>query len=121
MLAHCLAIIYMIVLALLSLTSRYPEGIVSIVETFSDMVLHGLAYLILALLISWARSITHLKGIIIVIAFSSIYGLILELIQLAIPERSFSITDLTMNSIGASIGAFAYAFVRTKLLLIKAN
>ncbi len=52
------------------------------------------------------------NAILIVIISTSIYGLLMESVQLAVPGREFNLVDLVADGLGAVFGCFAYTGLR---------
>jgi len=93
-LSRVLLIAALLVITYLALTPKiYPY-----VETISDKVRHGLAFFVLAWLfdISFPKSSFSTAKIGLLLG----YGLFLELWQLYLPYREFSILDLLADSLG---------------------
>ncbi len=86
-----------------------------------DKLYHFIAYFLLGLL--WARAIDSIstdsrgkKGALIapaVIAF--LFGVLIEVVQYFIPERSADVVDAIANGAGAISGAFVFGYLRLKL------
>ena len=55
------------------------------------------------------------KIILMIIVLSSVYGLLMETVQLAVPGREFNLIDLVADGLGALAGNFVYiGFVKLK-------
>ena len=52
---------------------------------------------------SLPTTIWHLTSNILAVTITSIYGFIIELVQRTIPGRSFSLLDLALDTLGASV------------------
>jgi len=95
----------MAVIAYMSLRGHYPESIEDIFNTVGSMLLHLVAYFGLALLFSFATGIRGRNGVFLALFFSFSYGLIMEVAQMWVPERRFSLLDILVNFMGAGLGA----------------
>ncbi|MBL38632.1 MAG: hypothetical protein CMP07_09495 [Xanthomonadales bacterium] len=84
--------------------TRFPPGI-------SPGMTHLLAYSVLGVL---AGSLVgpSLRGLILAFVLTAAVGMGVEILQLAIPARTFSFYDLGMNVIGAGIGVAGAAGLR---------
>ncbi len=89
-----------------------------------DKVVHFLIFMILSLLLLFGRYLkcrpwSHRQLIPIIILLST-YGLLLETIQILVPQRNFSWLDLTSDTMGAIAGNYIYlGIVKLKKMLVK--
>jgi VanZ family protein len=75
-------------------------------------LLHIPAYAILSILLLQVLG----KRLLLVIVVTIAFGIVNELIQLAIPGRCFGLLDIGLNTIGALVGIFLFrTFERTVL------
>ena len=79
--------------------------------THSDKVLHFVIFAITALLIHLSFERLSIWSL---LAFGTIYGLILEVIQIYIPGRSFELMDLLSDIGGTLIGSLAFTYFNSR-------
>ncbi len=96
---------FMAFVGYMSLRSSYPGVIQDLFNTLGSVVLHFLAYSGLTVIYFWAFLRRHAKGHLWAAFFSISYGLALEVAQLWIPGRSFSLGDLAVNCLGVALAA----------------
>jgi VanZ family protein len=88
-----------------------------------DKLYHFAAYFILGLL--WARSLLSLsvaengrgrrrKVIIIAATVASMFGILIEVIQYFVPERSADVIDALANWAGALSGSLVYSYISAR-------
>jgi VanZ family protein len=94
-----------------------PEGPGELIGVPSDKLLHAVAFLVLALLT--ARAVryglpqrTPLSRIGLAVALSVATGVLLEVYQLALPDRSAEVADAVADAIGAVLGGVALLVFR---------
>jgi VanZ family protein len=94
-----------------------PEGPGDLIGIPSDKLLHAVAFLILALLT--ARAVRYelpasarVGRIGLAVALSVAIGVLLEVYQLALPDRSAEVADAVADSIGAVLGGIVLLAVR---------
>ena len=93
-----LVILWSMVIVYYSLTPAVPGA-----KIFGDKVLHMASYFVLSLFYFNALKEKSEKAVYYSIFFATMYGFLLELLQLFVPYRSFSILDIAINSTGALI------------------
>ena len=86
-------------------------------EEFSDKVLHAVEYGILALLccraFRWAAGpAVAQQAVVLAIVTASIYGMTDEVHQVFVPFRESGWQDWLADTIGATIGALSWRFIR---------
>ena len=103
-----------VLLALAVATSLGPIEDVDVVPQ-QDKFAHLLEYFILAFLTAFAliRGTRRSQDwqLRMAIIFPALYGIMLELIQIAVPEREMSILDIAANVLGALLGAYVAMYV----------
>ncbi|MFK7899448.1 MAG: VanZ family protein [Cyclobacteriaceae bacterium] len=96
------------VIMFLSLTPRI--GAAENYGAYFDKIVHTFLYAIFSclLIVSFKKQGSYFflkaNSIIGAITVSSVFGVIMEVVQLAIPGRSLDIADMIGNSIGALVG-----------------
>gem|GEM_PF-5288941 len=95
------------VVAYMSLKSQYPSGVQSIFDVLGSVFLHLLAYVGLTVLFFWSFLRRNSWGFFLAALFSVTYGFALEVAQLWVPGRSFSVGDIAVNILGATVAAAA--------------
>lgn len=112
------ALVWTLIILILTLTpgEKLPEvGIFQI-----DKLVHFFVFALLMFLAAYGLKklflVRNIKGNIILV--SAIYsfgvGVMVEILQLFVPNRSFSVADIIANSIGTGIGYFVFNYVRHK-------
>jgi len=91
-----LVILWSMVLVYYSFVPSVPGA-----KLFGDKALHMASYFVLSLFYFNALKQKGENAVYYSIFFATMYGLLLELMQLFIPYRSFSMLDLAVNSVGA--------------------
>jgi VanZ family protein len=94
-----------------------PEGPGELIGIPSDKLLHAVAFLVLAVLA--ARAVRYelpgrspLTRVGFAVAASVAIGVLLEVYQLALPDRSAEVADAVADSIGAVLGGVALLVVK---------
>ena len=77
----------------------------------SDKVIHALLFLIFSLALSLSLTSSNLA---LVLFIGSIYGIIIELIQIIMPGRSFEKLDWVADVAGTLLGYFAFIYLSIK-------
>ncbi len=90
-----------------------------LIEDVSDKVLHAVEYGILALLcyraFRWATGpAVARQAVVLAIVTASVYGITDEAHQLFVPFRESSWQDWLADTIGATIGAISWRFLRSE-------
>ncbi|MDZ4734163.1 MAG: VanZ family protein [Nitrospirota bacterium] len=90
-----------------------------LIEDVSDKVLHAVEYGILALLcyraFRWAAGpAVARQAVVLAIVTASVYGITDEAHQLFVPFRESSWQDWLADTIGATIGAISWRFLRSE-------
>jgi len=90
-----------------------------LIEDVSDKVLHAVEYGILALLcyraFRWATGpAVARQAVVLAIVTASVYGITDEVHQLFVPFRESSWQDWLADTIGATIGAISWRFLRSE-------
>jgi len=90
-----------------------------LLEDVSDKVLHAVEYGILALLcyraFRWATGpAVARQAVVLAIVTASVYGITDEVHQLFVPFRESSWQDWLADTIGATIGAISWRFLRSE-------
>lgn len=67
---------------------------------YLDKIVHFGIYAILGFLLTIEPKITNLKALII----CACYGLLIEIIQIFLPWRSFEVADIIADTLGAAVG-----------------
>ena len=91
-----LVVLWSMVIVYYSLTPAVPGA-----KIFGEKVLHMASYFVLSLFYFNALKAKGDKAVYYSIFFATMYGFLLELLQLFVPYRSFSMLDLVVNSVGA--------------------
>jgi VanZ family protein len=112
------ALVWSLVILLLTLTpgEKLPEvGIFQI-----DKLVHFFVFALLMFLAAYGlkkvflvRSI-NASAILVSAIYSCALGVSVEILQLFVPNRSFSWADIIANTIGTGIGYFVFNYVRQK-------
>jgi VanZ family protein len=94
-----------------------PEGAGELIGIPSDKLLHAVAFLVLALLT--ARAVRYelprgrrLSRVALAVGLSVAIGVLLEVYQLALPDRSADVADAVADSIGAVLGGLVLLAAR---------
>jgi VanZ family protein len=94
-----------------------PEGAGDVIGVPSDKLLHASAFLVLTLLT--ARAVRyelprggHRTRVGLAVSASVAVGVLLEVYQLALPDRSASVGDAIADAIGAMLGGVTLLVVR---------
>jgi VanZ family protein len=94
-----------------------PEGPGELIGVPSDKLLHAVAFLVLALLT--ARAVRYelpgrgrLSRVGLAVMVSVAIGVLLEIYQLALPDRSAEVADAVADSIGAVLGGIVLLVAR---------
>lgn len=100
---------YMVLLAYLSLVPRFPRPVDAVLSPLAPRFLHFSAYLFLAVLLvrTLHGRVTHaflLGGV-----GALLCGIALETAQRVVPQRTFCMTDMLLNSAGSLAGTLLYA------------
>ena len=104
----------------LSAQSHPEEQLPSfLLKDVSDKVLHGVEYGILAVLcfraFRWAAgSAVARQAVVLAIVTASVYGVTDEVHQFFVPFRESSWLDWLADTIGATIGAISWRFIRSE-------
>ena len=78
-------------------------------RTVSDYALHGLAFMVLAILFLFALRPKQRQRATICLTALAAYSLLLELLQLLVPSRSCHLGDMLANLVGLSVGWFLFS------------
>jgi VanZ family protein len=96
-----------------------PEGPGEVLGIPSDKLLHAIAFLVLTLLA--ARAVRYarpqrqgLAHVGLAVAVSAAIGVLLEVYQLALPDRSAELADAVADSIGAVLGGVTLVLFRSR-------
>jgi len=83
-----------------------------------DVVLHGSAYGLQAALLSWvlASRMRPLRAIITAVLCATLFGAMVETLQVLQPARSVELKDVLANAVGACLGGITAALVRRSRL-----
>lgn len=106
-------LLWMLITLILSVISGKNLPSVAIVGI--DKIAHLICYALLSFL--WMGTLLHIpfsrsKAIFYAIVISSMYGIVMEMIQYGFfPHRSFEIPDIIANIIGSFIGATLYVVI----------
>ena len=77
---------------------------------------HFVNFAILAFLLArafiWKGPLKR-KCLILAFAIACLYGVSDEIHQIFIPDRTFQVLDLLINSLGAAFGVFAFSYIHT--------
>lgn len=117
-----LTIIYILLLLASSIIpgeteSRGLQFFVNFNPTIQNL-LHIPAYALLSILlldISKEYQALKRRKILSVFGFCGFFGILNEIIQMAIPGRFGGLTDIALNIIGTCLGILIYLFVNTKM------
>ena len=81
-----------------------PLGVVGL-----DKYLHALAFGVLAVTIAVALRATSVERLVTTVVLVTVgYGLVVELVQLPLPYRSFSLLDVAADAVGAIVVALVW-------------
>ncbi len=100
---------YMTGMAYYSLVPRVAGPVGSAFAALGDRVLHLGGYFVLTILAAWALRGSAARRTLWAAALAFTYGIVLELGQSAVPQRTVSAMDLLFNAVGCGLGAAAYA------------
>lgn len=104
-----------IIVAILSIVAGGAKSNIDV--SFLDKIVHAFMYAVLCLLmiVGYTKQYTFrflkFKPILWAIVFSCTYGIILEVIQHFIPDRSFDVMDMIANAAGSLIGLLAFYII----------
>ena len=74
-----------------------------------DKYLHALAFAALAVTLAAALASSSVERLLVVVVLVTVgYGLLVELLQLPLPYRSFSLLDLAADAVGAVLAALLW-------------
>lgn len=90
-------LVWMVIVTYLSLTSEPVSGMPEKYDKFG----HFLSYLVTSSLFYIVFKKKFRRLLLYAVLFSVFYGTIMELLQMLVPERSFSFEDITANTSGA--------------------
>jgi len=83
---------------------------------YMGVVGHFVNFAILAFLLArafiWKGPLKR-KCLILAFAIACLYGVSDEIHQIFIPDRTFQVLDLLINSLGAAFGVFAFSYIHT--------
>lgn len=100
--------LHMGLLAWMSLRTHYPEPVESLFRKAGTLALHGLGYFLLAILLAWAGMAKTKRGVVLALLGAFSYGLFLEIAQIYVPGREFSLADILVNLGASTIGALIF-------------
>lgn len=81
-----------------------------------DKYLHFLAYAGLAAALVYALADSSVERVAIVVFLAAVaFGLFVELLQLPIPYRTFSLADAATNAVGATVVAVGWRLLRDRV------
>lgn len=95
---------YMAGMGYYSLVPRVSGPVSSAFAVLGDRVLHLGGYLLLTVLAAWALRGSAARRSLQAAVLAFCYGVVLELAQFAVPERTVSAMDLLFNAIGCGLG-----------------
>ncbi len=113
-----LPLLWALAIAIVSLmpAPRIPEVEID----YADKVVHVFVYMVLTILLIWASHKKNEKKTIpyttlfVILASSSVYGLIMEILQFTITTgRNFEIPDIMANIVGCLFGVFLYKSIKS--------
>jgi len=96
--------VLLVYVVLVVTVTALPAGNAHAFFTGSDKVAHGLMFLVLGVLSSWTVPKKH----VMVITGSLFLAVVTEVLQLAVPQRSFEWLDLAADGVGVLVGWGAY-------------
>ena len=99
--------LHMALLAWMSVGTVYPGPIESLFHRVGSLALHVLGYFILAILLSWVFVARGRRAVLLSFPGAFLYGLVLEVVQICVPERGFSGVDILLNLMGSCVGALS--------------
>ncbi len=109
-------LVYMGLIFFGSSLSSPPESISSLLQKFSDKVLHFCEYSLLGALVY--RACRHASGewlsqhaLLAAAAGAALYGLSDETHQLFVPFREADVLDLVADTVGSTVGAWGWSFL----------
>ncbi len=115
------AILWSLIILFITLTpgEKLPEvGIFQV-----DKVVHFFVFGLLMFLAAYGLERffslrkQQLNVVRIAVMYSTGLGIMVEILQLFVPNRSFSLADIVANTIGTGIGYFIFRYVKKKFLL----
>lgn len=97
-------------------TRPIPEEAVSVPLPHFDKLVHGVEFLIFALLcfVSWPKSSKPMVSLSAVVVLSSAYGGFIELYQSRLPTRSACLIDWVADFVGIFLATLIWLSVRRK-------
>ena len=98
--------------AYMSLKSSYPSVVQGLFNHLGTVFLHFLAYGGLVVIYFWAFLRERARGYLWAALFSVSYGVVLEVAQLWVPGRTFSVGDMAVNVLGAAVGVMGVMLVK---------
>ncbi len=96
---------YMAFLAYMSLGTSYPRPVEGMFSAYGTRFFHIIGYWLLTLLVAWLRPSRCRDRAWFAAGIAFAYGAILELLQLFVPGRAFSLGDILANLCGVLGGA----------------
>lgn len=103
--------------SMILILSVIPPVRVGPVKNSGDMV-HIAAYLVLAFFLAvcfFEKGVSEMRSLVMAILIAFFYGAFIEIVQYFIPYRSFGISDMFMNLLGAALSCVPFYFYK-KLL-----
>ena len=111
-------IIWMLAITVLSVLPHSDDGIVSYTLTGSGMVVHFVGYFVAAGLLYWAYRRDSISFILFSGLIIFIFSVVMEIVQLWVPGRTFNPVDIAANGLGIGLfvllGAVDQRFVKMK-------
>ena len=102
-------IIWMIAITVLSVLPHGDDGILSYKLTGSGMVVHFVAYFVAAGLLYWAYRRDSIPFILFCGLIIFVFSVILEFVQLWVPDRVFNPVDIAANGLGVGLFVLLWA------------
>ena len=107
-----LFIIWVVVITTLSVIPYSEKGSVSFKLTESRMFLHFAAYFVGAALFYWAFRKNAVFSILFSIFTIFLYSVVLEIVQLYLPYRTFNPIDIAANGFGIIFFSLVWAILK---------
>jgi hypothetical protein len=109
-----IALVFMLTCMFCGWPGFHPEAYLGLRYHWAlDMFFHSSYYFVITVFLCWLF-LKHMKPILFYFTLLS-FSFLLEVIQLWIPDRTFTLLDITSNIIGITSGFFLYRLFKADL------